>query len=402
MSTTTGSVYYDPYNPEINADPQPTFRRLRDEAPLYYNDKHDFYAVSRYEDCEAGMRDTATYSSGRGNIIELIKAGFEMPPGVLIYEDPPVHTIHRSLMSRVFTPKKMAALEDKVRAFSAECLDPHVGSEGFDFIADLGALVPMKTIGMLLGIPDEDQQAIRDRPEAQMRTKGGKPMKLTPKFAAGEAFAEYVDWRAKNPSDDIMTMLIEAEFEDETGVTRRLQRHEILTYVNVIAGAGNETTTHLLGWAGSTLAEHPDQRAQLAADPTLIPNAIEELLRYEPPAPHAARYVVQDVELYGQTVPAGSVMVFVIGAANRDERKYTDPDAFDIHRTIGHHLTFGFGVHFCLGAALARLEGRVVLEEVLARFPEWTVDPDARFSESSTVRGWETLPISLSSQGSLR
>ena len=172
--------------------------------------------------------------------------------------------------------------------------------------------------------------------------------------------------------------------------------------MNVIAGAGNETTTHLLGWAGSTLAEHPDQRAQLAADPTLIPNAIEELLRYEPPAPHAARYVAQDVELYGQTVPAGSVMVFVIGAANRDERKYTDPDAFDIHRTIGHHLTFGFGVHFCLGAALARLEGRVVLEEVLARFPEWTVDPDARLSESSTVRGWETLPISLSSQGSLR
>jgi cytochrome P450 len=211
-----------------------------------------------------------------------------------------------------------------------------------------------------------------------------------------------VDWRAKNPSDDIMTMLIEAEFEDETGVTRRLHRHEILTYVNVIAGAGNETTTHLLGWAGSTLAEHPDQRAQLAADPTLIPNAIEELLRYEPPAPHAARYVVQDVELYGQTVPAGSVMVFVIGAANRDERKHTDPDAFDIHRTIGHHLTFGFGVHFCLGAALARLEGRVVLEEVLARFPEWTVDPDARLSESSTVRGWATLPISLSSQGSLR
>jgi cytochrome P450 len=147
------------------------------------------------------------------------------------------------------------------------------------------------------------------------------------------------------------------------------------------------------------LAEHPDQRAQLAEDPRLIPNAIEELLRYEPPAPHAARYVSRDVELYGQTVPAGSVMVFVIGAANRDERKHADPDAFDIHRTIGHHLTFGFGVHFCLGAALARLEGRVVLEEVLARFPEWTVGSDARLSESSTVRGWETLPIALPSQG---
>jgi cytochrome P450 len=396
MSTAVDPVYYDTYSVEISADPHETFRRLRDEAPLYYNDVHDFYAVSRYEDCEAGMRDPTTYSSARGNIIELIKAGFDMPPGVLIYEDPPVHTIHRHLMSRVFTPKKMSALDEKVRAFCAECLDPLVGSDGFDFIADLGALVPMRTIGMLLGIPDEDQQQIRDRPEAQMRTKDGKPMRMTPKFAAGEAFDEYVEWRSKHPSDDLMTMLIEAEFEDEHGVTRRLHRHEILTYVNVIAGAGNETTTHLLGWAGSTLSEHPDQRRQLAEDHSLIPNAIEELLRYEPPAPHAARYVTRDVDLHGRTVPAGSVMVFVIGAANRDERRYADPEAFDIRREVGTHLTFGSGVHFCLGAALARVEGRVVLEEVLRRFPEWTVDTaQAALTESSTVRGWERLPILL-------
>lgn len=396
MSTTTEPVSYDPYDTEIAADPQPTYRRLREEAPLYYNAVHDFYALSRYADCETGMKDPATYSSARGNIIELIKAGFEMPSGVLIYEDPPVHTIHRALMSRVFTPKKMAALEDKVRTFCAECLDPHIGSDGFDFIADLGALVPMRTIGMLLGIPDEDQAAIRDRPEAQMRTKGGKPMRMTPKFAAGEAFADYVDWRAKNPSDDIMTMLIEAEFEDEHGVTRRLTRSEILTYVNVISGAGNETTIHLIGWAGSVLAENPDQREELRRNPTLIPNAIEELLRVQPPAPHAARYVTRDVDLYGQTVPAGSVMVFVIGAANRDDRRFTDPDTYDIHRQVGQHLTFGFGIHFCLGAALARLEGRVVLEEVLARFPEWQVDRErARLSESSTVSGWETLPVSI-------
>src|SRR5690606_21918825 len=144
--------------------------------------------------------------------------------------------------------------------------------------------------------------------------------------------AEYVDWRAQHPSDDLMTMLIEAEFEDERGVTRRLERSEILTYVNVISGAGNETTTHLIGWAGKVLAEHPDLRRQLAADPSLIPDAIEELLRLEPPAPHAARYVTRDVELYGTVVPEGSVMVFVIGAANRDERRYPDGDAFDIRR----------------------------------------------------------------------
>jgi cytochrome P450 len=254
----------------------------------------------------------------------------------------------------------------------------------------------MRTIGMLLGIPDADQRAIRDRPEAQMRTKDGKPMRMTPRFAAGDAFAEYVDWRAANPSDDIMTMLIEAEFEDEHGVTRRLTRSEILTYVNVIAGAGNETTTHLIGWAGSVLAGEPEQRRELREDRTLVPNAIEELLRLQPPAPHAARYVTRDVQLHGTTVPAGSVMVFVVGAANRDARRFDDPDRYDIHRSIGQHLTFGFGIHFCLGAALARVEGRVVLEEVLARFPDWQVDDTAaRLAVSSTVSGWETLPVSI-------
>ncbi len=394
MSTTTEPVRYDPYNFEINTSPYEVYRRLRDEAPLYYNQEFDFYALSRFEDVEPGLRDTKNYLSSRGNIIELIKAGFEMPPMVLIYEDPPIHTIHRSLMSRVFTPKKMAALEDKIRALTAECLDVHVDTDGFDFIADLGAVVPMQTIGMLLGIPEADQRAIRDRPEADMHTEDGKPMKITPKFASGKAFEEYIDWRADHPSDDIMTMLLEVEFEDETGTTRRLERHEILTLVNVIAGAGNETTTHLIGWAGKVLADNPDAQRELAGDPSLIPNAIEELLRCEPPAPHAARYVAHDIELHGQTVPAGSVMVFVIGAANRDERHYEHGDSFDIHRSVGQHLTFGLGAHFCLGAALARVEGRVVLEEVLKRFPNWTVDTErAVMSPSSTIRGWESLPV---------
>ncbi len=397
MNTTSEPVHYDPYNFEINVSPYETYRRLRDDAPLYYNEHHDFYALSRFADVEPGLRDTTNYLSGRGNIIELIKAGFEMPPMVLIYEDPPIHTIHRSLMSRVFTPKKMAALEDKIRALSAHCLDPHVGSDGFDFIADLGAVVPMQTIGMLLGIPEADQRAIRDRPEADMHTEDGKPMKITPKFASGKAFAEYIDWRADHPSDDIMTMLLEVEFEDETGTIRQLERHEILTLVNVIAGAGNETTTHLIGWAGKVLADNPDARQELAGDSSLIPAAIEEILRCEPPAPHAARYVANDVELHGQTVPAGSVMVFQIGAANRDERHYRDGDTFDIHRGVGQHLTFGLGAHFCLGAALARIEGRVVLEEVLKRFPEWSVDADrAVMSPSSTIRGWESLPVTTS------
>jgi cytochrome P450 len=396
MTTTTGSdVYYDPYDVGIHADPYPVFRRLREEAPLYHNDTHDFYALSRFEDVERGLVDRETYISGRGAILELIKADIDIPPGVIVFEDPPVHTMHRGLLSRVFTPKKMNALEPKIREFCARSLDPLVGGGGFDFIRDLGAQMPMRVIGMLLGIPEADQEAIRDRADAELRTKPGRPMKYSKdKFVSGEAFAEHIDWRAEHPSDDLMTELLHAEFEDETGTNRRLTRDEALTYVNVVAGAGNETTTRLIGWAGKVLADHPDQRQELVEDRSLIPNAIEELLRYEPPAPHVARYVARDVAHYGQTVPEGSVMVLLVGAANRDDRRYPEGDRFDIHRDVGQHLGFGYGIHFCLGAALARLEGRVALDEVLQRFPQWEVDRDnARLSPTSTVRGWETLPV---------
>ena len=160
-----------------------------------------------------------------------------------------------------------------------------------------------------------------------------------------------------------------------------------------LAGAGNETTTKLIGWAGKLLGEHPDQRRKLVEYRSLIPNAIEEILRFEPPAPHNARYVAKDVECHGQTVPEGSAMMFVLASANRDERRFTDGESFDIHREIRQHLSFGYGIHFCLGAALARIEGRVALDEVLNRFPEWEIDLDnARLVSSSTVRGWETMP----------
>jgi cytochrome P450 len=388
----TSDVYYDPYNVEINADPYPVFRRLREEAPLYYNEQHDFYAVSRFDDVECALLDPKTYISGRGAILELIKANIKIPPGVLIFEDPPVHTVHRSLLSRVFTPRKVAALEPKIREFCARSLDPLVGAGRFDFIADLGAQMPMRTIGMLLGIPEQDQESIRDAVDANLRTEAGKPMQRSD--ISGEMFADYIDWRAEHPSDDLMTELLQAEFEDETGKVRRLSREEILTYVNVLAGAGNETTGRLIGWAGKVLADHPDQRRQLVEDHSLIPNGIEEILRYEPPAPHVGRYVARDVEVHGQTVPEGSVMLLLFGSANRDDRRYPDGDRFDIHRQMDQHLTFSHGIHFCLGAALARLEGRVALEEVLKRFPEWEVDwAGAKLASTSTVRGWETLPV---------
>jgi cytochrome P450 len=393
--TTTTDLYYDPYDREIDADPYPVYRRLREEAPLYYNEQHDFFAVSRFDDVQQGLVDRETYSSARGSVLEFIKANIEMPPGIVIFEDPPQHTVHRGLLSRVFTPRRMAALEPKVRELCARALDPLVGGGGFDFVADLGAQLPMRTIGMLLGVPESDQEEARNRADASLRTEPGKAMEVTAdNIGQADFFADYVDWRAEHPSDDLMTDLLHAELDDEDGTKRRLSREEVLMYVSVVSGAGNETTNRLIGWMGKVLADHPDQRRELVEDRSLVPNAIEELLRFEPPTPHVARYVTRDVELYGETMPAGSALMCLSGSANRDEGKHPDADRFDIHREIGQHLTFGYGIHYCLGAALARLEGRVALDEVLSRFPEWEVDGEsARRAPTSTVRGWDSLPV---------
>jgi cytochrome P450 len=397
MSTTSDTdLYYDPYDFEIDTDPYPIWKRMRDEAPLYYNEKHEFYALSRFDDVEQGLVDWETYPSGRGSVLEIIRANLEMPPGMFISEDPPLHDLHRGLMSRVFTPKKMNAIEPQAREFCASCLDPLVGTGGFDFVRDLGAQMPMRVIGMLLGIPESDQEAIRDQIDAGLRLEEGEDAPLTTADAMESAamFADYVDWRAEHPSDDLMTELITAEFEDETGTTRRLHRDEILLYISLLAGAGNETTTRLIGWTGKVLGEHPDQRREIAAHRSLLPNAIEELLRYEAPSPVQARSVARDVECHGQTIPEGSVMLLLNGSGNRDDRRFADGDRFDVHREIGHHLAFGYGLHFCLGAALARMEGRVALDEVLKRWTDWEVDEEhAVQARTSTVRGWEQLPV---------
>ena len=254
----TTDVYYDPYDVAINENPYPVYERMREEAPLYYNEQHDFYAVSRYNDVERGLVDRDTNISGRGGILEIIKAGIEMPAGILIFEDPPTHTIHRALVSRLFTPRQMQTLEPKIREFCARSLDPLVGSGGFDLIAELGAQMPMRTIGLLLGIPEGDQEAIRDHVDSTLRTKAGEPMQVSENFVTGAMFVDYVDWRAEHPSDDIMTELLNVEFTDETDTLRKLTRNEMLTYLEVLAGAWNETTTRLVGWTGQVLADHPD------------------------------------------------------------------------------------------------------------------------------------------------
>ena len=396
---TTAPIRYDPYDFEIDADPHPVWKRMRDEAPLYRNDEYDFWALSRYEDVAAGLVDWERYSSAKGSVLELIRSGVEIPPGSILFEDPPMHDAHRALLARLFTPRRIAEIEPQVRAYCERTLDPLVGGGRIDFIAHLGSQMPMRVIGMLLGIPEEDQEEIRDQIDAGLSLEEGDASSSSLEDGIGfrsDRFAEYIEWRRKNPSDDLMTELLNARFVDDEGVERTLRDGELLSYIGLLAGAGNETTTRLVGWTGFLLDRFPEQRRRLVEDRSLVPNAIEEILRYEAPSPVQARSVMQDVELHGTTVTEGSILLLLNGAANRDEREFEDPDQLDVTRKNIRHLSFGLGIHFCLGASLARLEGCVALEEVLKRWPEWEIDHDAAvMARTSTVRGWKTLPASV-------
>ena len=271
MTVTTSDVYYDPYDREILADPYPCFRRLRDAAPLYYNERYDFWAVSRFADVEAALIDKNTFSNEKGVLLDIVKADIEMPPGTLIHEQDPSHAIHRQLLSRVFTPRAMLAIEPQVRSFCAQRLDELVGRDSFDVVTEFAEFVPMRVFGMLLGIPEEDQQRVFEHVEQGMNTEPGGPSSYEDGFPTGDFYAEWVDARIANPKDDIITRLVSTEFEDEQGVHRTLTREETLMYLSVIAGAGNHTTNRLISWTAKVLADHADARRELVADRSLIP-----------------------------------------------------------------------------------------------------------------------------------
>jgi cytochrome P450 len=391
-------LYYDPYDYEIDAAPHATWRRMRDEVPLYRNERHDFWALSRFQDVLDASIDHETYSSARGTVLEIIRSPQRAHLQSMIFMDPPEHDRLRGLVSRAFSPRRISELEPEVREIVRGYLDVQVGSGGFDFVADFGAKVPMMVISSMLGVPVEDREQIREWMDQLLHREPGQTNPEAHLMETGAAmfgyFAGYVAERRKAPRDDMMTDLLQAEFETPGGERRRLTDEELLSFLMLLSGAGNETVARLLGWAGATFAKYPGQRAKVVARPVLIPNAIEELLRYEAPSPVQARTVMRDVSWYGTTVPKGSVILLLTGSAGRDERQYPDPDRFDVERSNIRHLSFGYGVHFCLGAALARLEGRVALEEVFARFPEWEVDWDgAERVHTSTVRGYAKLPI---------
>jgi cytochrome P450 len=392
-------LYWDPFDHDLHWDPHPVWGRLREEAPLYRNERFDFWALTRFQDVLDVLVDTATYSSANGDIIEIVQAG-PLPDLVksLLTTDPPDHTAMRHLVSRAFTPRRIAELEERVRTFAGRLLDAQVGAAEFDYVEEFGARLPGIVIAAMLGTPDSELERIRLATDAQLaRTADEEGIDTYVEHFQRiyDYFTECVAERRREPRDDIMSDLLQAEYREPDGTTRRLTDAEAVSFVKLLSGAGNETVARFTGWACATLARHPDERRKLVEDPGLIPKAVEEILRYEPPAMSLARVVQRDVTWYDQVVPAGSTMVVVTAATGRDPRKFADPDRFDVERSIDRHLSFGFGAHVCLGAALARLEARIILEETLARFPEWDVDWDRCdiVHTGSAIRGYSKLPV---------
>jgi cytochrome P450 len=312
--------------------------------------------------------------------------------------DPPEHTSLRSLVSRAFTPRRIGGLEERIRGLCADLLDPHIGSGGFDYIGDFAAHLPSMVIAALLGVPDEEREEQRPYIDQIFHIEPGVGMinhvSLTGQIHLYQYLQSLVERRQADPQDDLISALCAAEVPAEAGGSRRLTNDEITGFSGLLFNAGTETVGRLLGNAAVILAEHPDQRAELAADADLLPNAVEELLRYEAPSPVNGRVLTREVTLHGTTLPVGAKVLMVTGSAGRDEREYPDPDRFDIHRQMRHHVSFGHGIHFCVGAALARLEGRIALEETLARFPSWHLDQDHVVRQhTSTVRGYAQVGL---------
>ena len=395
-------IYWDPYDTVIDTDPYPIWKRLREEAPVYRNDKFDFWALSRFDDIEKASKDTATFSSTHGTVLEMMGPGM-IGSNQMIFMDPPEHTMYRSLVSRAFTPRRMALLDDYVRDVCAELLDGLADRDEFDYVQDFAAQVPSMVISRLVGVPEKEREEQRVNIDTMFHIDPEQGMVNDVAFMARIRVHEYlmdlVQRHKNNPEDfgdDMIKVLIDAEITGDDGELRSLDDDELVQFTLLLYVAGTETVMRLLGNAAVVLAANPEQRAELVADPSLIPNAIEELLRFEAPSPVNGRWVLKDVEVQGTKIPAGSKVLLLTGSAGRDNDVFPEADRFDIHRDIKKHVTFGYGIHFCLGASLARTEGRIALEETLKRFPEWTVVPGKTLRQhTSTVRGYSEVGIKV-------
>ncbi|MEO1913441.1 MAG: cytochrome P450 [Myxococcales bacterium] len=390
-------VYYDPYDYDIDSDPHSVWKRMRDDAPVYRNEKFDFYALSRFHDVMTASLDTKTFSSAYGTVLELMTDEPGDSP-MMIFLDAPKHTQLRKLVSRAFSPRRISQLETNIRKVAAGYLDPLVGRSEFDYLQDFGAKLPVMVISALLGVPEEDREQIRVWTDSMLHREEGKTN--TDRAHADVSanlwgyFGRYVESRRRNPQDDMISDLMSAEIDLPDGSKRRLENVELLAFIGLLSGAGNETVARFLGWTCTLLDRHPDQRAALVAEPSLIPNAVEEILRYEAPSPVQGRRTTCEIELHGSVIPKAGKVLLLTGSAGRDEREYPEADRFDVTRAIDRHVALGYGTHFCLGASLARMEARIAIEETLIRFPEWEVRWDeTERVHTSTVRGYHRVPV---------
>ncbi|WP_319435644.1 cytochrome P450 [Mycobacterium sp. RTGN5] len=395
-----GPLEFDPFSDDFFDSPYDIYRRLRDEAPVYYNAKYDFWALSRYDDVAPALKDFATYSSAKGATLDMIKdpeRSIQRSKAIIML-DPPEHDLMRKLVNKVFTPRAMASMESmisqKIREI-AETLDP----ASFDVVADFSALFPVEIITTMLGVPPEHRQQIRLWLDKILERKRGSihttPEGMEASYATGMFYYKLIQQRRQHPQDDMISRLIEVEIERD-GEAVKLDDAEIASFATLLGGAGAETVAKLIGNAAVIFADNPSEWQKLRADRSKIPAAIEELLRYEGPSQYNVRYSMRDVTLHGTTIPAGSAVMLINGSANRDERIFPDPDRFDIDRDrkFGLNLAFGYGIHSCLGAALARLESRIALETLLDLIPEFQVDRSGlRRVEMSNVCGWSNVPV---------
>jgi cytochrome P450 len=394
-----GPVEFNPYSNDFFDSPYGTYRRMRDEAPVYYNPTYDFYALTRYVDVAAALKDFDTYSSTKGVTLDMVKAkGAEVPPGYIIMMDPPDHERMRKLVNRVFTPRAVASLEPMIRQKITQFVDK-LNPMSFDAVADFAAMFPVEIITTMLGVPAEDRQQLRlwlDKGlEREHGSMGPSPESIDAMMKSGTYYYELIQQRRAELEDDMISRLIEAEVVDDDEV-RGLDDVEIASFANLLGGAGAETVTKLVGNAVVVFAENPEQWQLLQEDRGKIPAAVEELLRYEGPTQYQVRSSTRDVRLHGVTIPAGSAVLLINGSASRDERVFPDPDRFDIDRVrkFGYNLNFGYGIHSCLGAALARIEARIALETLLDLIPRYEVDrAGLRRVNMTNVCGWSNVPV---------
>ena len=388
-------IDFNPYAYEIHEDPFPTYRQLRAHAPVYRNEALGFWALSRYDDVLAAFKDPLTFSNAQGVSLERSSMGDASAVASFLAMDPPRHDQMRALVSRGFTPRRVADLEPRVRALAAQHVDGFVATGRCDIVQDLAGKLPMDVVSELLGVPPADRDTLRHWADAVVhREEGRADIPPAARQATGQLvayFRELVAQRKQHRGTDLPSALLDAQIDGA-----RLEDRDVIAFLFLMIIAGNETTAKLIGNALFWLWKHPDERERVRRDPTLISSWVEETLRYDSSTQMLACTVTRDVELHGQRLRAGDRLLLLIGSANRDERVFPNADAFDVGRDASQHIAFGKGTHFCMGASLARLETRVALEAIQARLPDYEVDATQLVRvHSPNVRGFASMPIAF-------